>query len=151
LFVLQCAYSMKYYSTSLAETEKIAQTFIENLTPHKGATIVGLYGDLGAGKTTFTQAVAKILGITEGVTSPTYVIEKIYRLEHKNFSHLIHIDAYRLESSTELLNLGWHDIILDPKNLILLEWPEKVADILPAHALKIQFTFVNETTREVEI
>src|SRR4051812_40158014 len=117
-------------STTLAETESLAAQLVAGLVPGRNATVIGLSGDLGSGKTTFTQSIAKALGVTENVTSPTFVIEKIYSLKNPstltelNFEHLIHIDAYRLESSRELLNLGWHDIVLDPKNLILIEWPE---------------------------
>ncbi len=141
---------MKHLSHSLEDTEKIAQTFIKSLEAGNRATVVGLHGDLGSGKTTFTQSVAKLLGVTDVVTSPTYVIEKIYKISHEHFTHLIHIDAYRLESSTELLNLGWHDIELNPEHLIVIEWPEKVEDILPNDMKHIHFTFVDEGTREVE-
>jgi tRNA threonylcarbamoyladenosine biosynthesis protein TsaE len=141
---------MNYTSHSLEETENKAREFITALAPlQNGATIVGLEGDLGSGKTTFTQAVARALGVTETVTSPTFVIEKIYKLEHKNFTHLIHIDAYRLEKGEELLKLGWHEIATDPKNLILIEWPERVREILPADMKKISFTFIDEKTREI--
>lgn len=136
-------------STSLTETRSLAEKFVASLTPYNTAMVVGLYGDLGAGKTTFTQAVAKILGVEETVTSPTFVIEKIYTLAHPDFKKLIHIDAYRLESGKELLTLGWEDIVNDPKNIIMLEWPEKVADILPSSMKKLQFQFVNENTREI--
>jgi tRNA threonylcarbamoyladenosine biosynthesis protein TsaE len=139
-------------SKNLKETEQCADTFIRVLKSHeKQATIVALYGDLGSGKTTFTQYVAKKLGVTDTVTSPTFVIEKMYKLSHPLFSQLIHIDAYRLESSTELLNLNWQEIISDPKNLIMLEWPERVADILPDNMQKIYFTFTDETTREIKL
>jgi tRNA threonylcarbamoyladenosine biosynthesis protein TsaE len=140
---------MKYTSHNLTDTEGLAKQFINLLSSGMRATVVGLHGDLGSGKTTFTQAVAKQLGVTDTVTSPTFVIEKIYKLSHEHFTHLIHIDAYRLESSTELLNLGWHDIELDPKHLILIEWPEKVEDILPKDMKHLYFTFVDENTREV--
>ncbi len=143
---------MKYEISSKEEIEKIAQDFIQDLEPKKDtATIVGLYGDLGAGKTTFTQAVAKHFGITETVVSPTFVIEKIYELVGQKFTHLIHIDVYRLESSTELVNLGWNKIISDPSNIILIEWPEKVSDIMPEH-IKIHIKHTkNETAREIEV
>jgi tRNA threonylcarbamoyladenosine biosynthesis protein TsaE len=143
---------MKYISNNFEETEKIAGDFINSLSPkeHK-ATVVGLYGNLGAGKTTFTQSVCKILGVEETVTSPTFVIEKIYELAGKKFTHLIHIDAYRLEKSVELLNLGWKEITEDKNNLILIEWPEKVADIMPEH-IKISLKpLENENSREIEI
>ena len=125
---------MKYISNSLEETQKIADDFIKNISPKSdSAFVVGLSGNLGAGKTAFTKCIAKGLGVEETVTSPTFVIEKIYELENQKFSHLIHIDAYRLESGEELLNLGWQRIISDPKNLILIEWPEKVSSVMPEH------------------
>ena len=144
---------MKIISKSLGETEKIAREFLaENISKNENsATVVGLYGDLGSGKTAFTQAVAKCLGVKEAVTSPTFVIEKIYKLDHQNFDHLIHIDSYRLKSGDELLHLGWEEIAKNPKNLIFIEWPEKVAEILPNDIKKIHFTFVDENTREIRL
>ncbi len=141
----------KYVSTGLNETETLARDFLAQLKPHpERAQIVGLYGDLGSGKTTFTQAVARLLGIDEHVTSPTFILEKIYKLKNNQFEHLIHIDAYRLESGRELTNLGFDEIAGNKKNLIMLEWPERVAEILPADTIKLTFTFINETTREIE-
>lgn len=140
-------------SKSLKDTEKIAREFVEKefVKNEDGAFVVGLYGDLGSGKTAFTQAVAKCLGVKEAVTSPTFVIEKIYKLDNKNFEHLIHIDAYRLESGNELLHLGWEEIAKNPKNIIFIEWPEKVAEILPKDVKKIYFTFVNGNTRDIRL
>ena len=118
------------------------------------ATVIGLYGDLGAGKTAFTKAVAKELGIRETVSSPTFVLERIYKLPKKTghtFTHLIHIDAYRFEDSKELLHLGWEEIISNPHNLIFIEWPEQVASIMPKKHIKIYFKHKGENTREIEI
>ncbi|MEK7150296.1 MAG: tRNA (adenosine(37)-N6)-threonylcarbamoyltransferase complex ATPase subunit type 1 TsaE [Patescibacteria group bacterium] len=144
---------MKILSKSLENTEKMAREFVEKefVKNDGGALIVGLYGDLGSGKTAFTQVVAKCLGVKETVTSPTFVIEKIYKLDHRDFEHLIHIDAYRLKNGDELLHLGWEEIAKNPKNIIFIEWPERVAEILPNNMKKIYFTFVNEDTREIEI
>lgn len=143
---------MQHNVNNLQEAEKVAQDFALTLSPNaEAATVVGLYGDLGAGKTFFTQVVAKTLGAEENIVSPTFVIEKIYELVGQKFSHLIHIDAYRLESSSELLNLGWQKIISDPKNLILIEWPERVADIMPKHTKVLIKHLENETSREVRI
>lgn len=146
---------MLFTSKSLSETEKIAQDFLSKIYSHKisqkTAVVVALSGDLGSGKTTFTQSVAKILRVEETVTSPTFVIEKIYELTNQKFKHLIHIDAYRIEKSDELLHLGWNEIVSDPGNLILIEWPERVADIIPKNALKIFFAFVDENTRIIEM
>lgn len=143
---------MKFLSKSLEETSKTAGDFLQNLRPNKnGATLVGLFGDLGSGKTTFSQVLGRHLGINEFMTSPTFVIEKIYQLDGKNnFKNLIHIDAYRLEQGHELEVLGFKDLLKDPQNLILLEWPERVSDILPADIIKINLKFISEFEREIE-
>jgi tRNA threonylcarbamoyladenosine biosynthesis protein TsaE len=78
---------------------------------HDEALIVGLYGNLGAGKTSFTQAVARALGVTDIVNSPTFVIEKIYDTKHTHFIRLVHIDAYRLEDAKELQNLNFEELV----------------------------------------
>ncbi len=148
---------MRFTTKNLEETKLVANHFITTISSTEGAaTVVGLYGDLGAGKTSFVQGIAEVLGIEDSVVSPTFVIEKIYELgeqkvyEVKKFDHLIHIDAYRLEKSDELLHLGWKEIISDPKNLILIEWPERVGDIMPEH-IKITFKHISENSREIEI
>ncbi len=142
---------MKFTAKNLEETQKIAADFTRGLSPKKGsATVVGLCGELGSGKTSFTQGVASALGILETVVSPTFVIEKIYELKNQKFSRLIHIDAYRLEKSSELLHLGWPEIISDPQNLILIEWSERVTDIMPEH-IRINFRHIENEQREIEI
>ena len=143
---------MKYITRNLEETQKVAKDFISNLNPYRDrAVVIGLYGDLGSGKTSFTQGIAKSLGVGETVTSPTFVIEKIYELVEKKFTHLIHIDAYRLDKSEELQHLGWQEVISDPNNLVLIEWPEIVEEIMPNH-VKISFkTLEKEDSREIEI
>jgi|SRR3989344_721074 len=129
---------------------RYATAFVRTLVPGKTATVVGLAGDLGAGKTTFIQGAAKSLGIEESVTSPTFVIEKIYPLVDQPFAHLIHIDAYRLKSADELVALGWGEIIRDPRNVIFIEWPERVSNIMPADAKRLKLRFIDEKTRGIE-
>ncbi len=129
------------------DIQKIAQAVLGFLATGETATVVTLSGDLGAGKTTLTQAIARELGITENIISPTFVIMKRYELHKKN---LIHIDAYRLESADELLKLGWAELIADPKNLILIEWPEKVAEIIPKNAVRVSLAHhAREATRTI--
>lgn len=141
---------MEILSKSLAETEKFAEDFLNKLILRKSnATIVALSGDLGSGKTTFTQFIAKHLGIKENITSPTFVIVKSYKLLVMSYKFLHHIDSYRLNGGEELLVLGWQEIISDPKNLVLIEWPEKVADVISEDAIKINFEFIDENTRKI--
>ncbi len=137
---------------SLEETQNFAKEFLQSLKLQESeATIVGLYGNLGAGKTTFTQAIAKELGIKEAITSPTFVIEKIYEIKHNNFARLIHIDAYRLEGGNELQNLNFEEIVSNKNNLIFIEWPENVKDILPENHIKLFCEFVDESSRKFEV
>lgn len=124
---------------TLADLQGEATRLVGTLAPREKATLVTLSGKLGAGKTAFTKTVAWALGVEEVVTSPTFVLEKIYQLgnETSKFKRLIHIDAYRLEKGGELSALGFDELMRDAGNLVVLEWPENVADALPAPAVSI--------------
>ena len=144
---------MKKISKNLKDTKEIAENFLSSILKQVGgkARVVGLYGDLGAGKTAFTQALAKHLGVKNKVVSPTFVIMKSYQLSGFRFQKLIHIDAYRLEKGEELVKLGWAEIISDPENLVLIEWPEIVSDVMPKNHDKIKIKHIDETSREFDI
>ncbi|MEK7200902.1 MAG: tRNA (adenosine(37)-N6)-threonylcarbamoyltransferase complex ATPase subunit type 1 TsaE [Patescibacteria group bacterium] len=149
---------MEYLSKSVEETAKIASNFAKNLKPNgNSATLVGLYGELGSGKTTFMKYLAESFGIEETIKSPTFVIMKIFPLSFTRrgvrgeVENLIHIDAYRIEKEEEMLNLGWQEIIADPKNLICIEWADKITGIMPSH---IMITFEHgdkENERKITI
>jgi len=148
-------------SESTEETSRIASEFVEKLFTTGGKTggkavIVLLQGDLGSGKTTFVKAVAKTLGIRNTVTSPTFVLEKIYKIpksakKETGFQQLIHIDAYRLADKEDLQSIGWEEIAKDPKNLIFIEWPERVSGIFSEKTIKIKFRFIDESKRELTL
>ena len=140
---------MKRISKSLEETGEMARKFAQGLKKSEKATVVALVGDLGSGKTAFSQAIGSFLGVKETMQSPTFVIEKIYPIDYQGFKNLIHIDAYRLEKESELVHLGWEEIIKEPENLILIEWPERVQAIIPNHARKVFFEHLNENTRVI--
>ena len=97
---------MKFISKSLEETKEAARFLLDAISTGENAVVVALRGDLGAGKTAFTQEAGKVLGITDRMQSPTFVIEKIYPILYRGFKNLIHIDAYRLEKGEELEHLG---------------------------------------------
>ena len=130
-----------------AEAARLADTLAPSL---QGATLVTLSGELGAGKTAFTKAVARALGVDETVTSPTFVLEKIYALsDGKHFDRLVHIDAYRLETGADLAPLGFDELMRDSGNLVLLEWPEQVSDALPHPAVRISIVAQPDGSRTI--
>lgn len=134
----------------LSEMTTIARTFVSELPKSLGsrAHTVGLSGDLGAGKTTFVQHVAKVLGVTRAVTSPTFVIAERYLITHAPFTSLIHVDAYRLGEG-EAATIGWDKYQSDPQNLVLVEWPENLGALFPSDAPRLFFSVVDESTRDV--
>lgn len=142
---------------SLSETHAAAADFVQKIIAilaGERAVVVGLYGDLGAGKTSLVQGIAKALGVGGHIVSPTFVLEKIYKLDpaqQTRFTHLVHIDAYRMDSPSELAHIGWHDLLKDPGNLICIEWPERVASEMPADHIKITCGFVDEVTHSYDI
>lgn len=114
------------------------------------ATVVALTGDLGAGKTTLVQYLARMYEIEEVIQSPTYVVMKRYELRDMRYVNFIHIDAYRIEKEEEMQVLGLHRLISDPKNLILIEWPERIAGLLPEKRINVSIDHDGEG-RKVEI
>lgn len=126
-----------------------ARRFLRSLAPSDAATLVVLSGDVGSGKTTFAKSIAKELGIDEHITSPTFVIQKNYVPVRGLFKRYIHIDAYRLNDASELEALRWQEMIGDPGNLIVLEWPERVERAIPPHANRIELRYIDETAREI--
>lgn len=142
---------MKLISRSTEETRSVAKKLINNLEAGGSAVVIALKGDLGAGKTAFSQFIGEALGVHDPIQSPTFLIEKIYELKRERWEHLVHIDAYRLDDASELLSLGWKEIVKKPENLILVEWADKIEEILPEDAIHIVIRHVDENTREIEI
>ena len=138
---------------TLEELQAEAKAFVATLSPKAGnATLVTLSGELGAGKTSFTQGLARALGVNDHVTSPTFVLEKVYDLPEdagRGFARLIHIDAYRLESGAGLGPLRFDELQQDPLNLIVLEWPERVSDALPTPDHALTLTVRPDTARSI--
>lgn len=109
----------------------IFDEFVEKIKSNKNkdrATVVFLHGDLGSGKTTFTKNLCKYLNLNIEIHSPTFVILKRYDFDFANFKNLIHIDAYRLKSYSELKKIKFEDYLQDKNNLILIEWPSLISD-----------------------
>lgn len=150
----------EFTTTSARQTQKLGGMLAKEL---KGGEIICLTGELGSGKTTFTQGFLKGLKIEGPYTSPTFVIMKHYHITHniehtaknKKMSHppssilhdAYHIDAYRIKSS-DMLNLGWEEIIADPGNVVIIEWADRIRDIIPDNAIWIEFSWIDEKRRK---
>ncbi len=136
---------MIYTSHSPEDTEKIAAEFARTLRPND---VVAMYGDLGAGKTAFAKGVARALGVTAYVTSPTFTIVN----EYKGNMPFYHFDAYRIGSSEEMYDIGFEDYIY-AGGVSLIEWSELIEDILPdkRYRVTIEKSQTDDNTRTITI
>ena len=136
----------KIITTSAKETKEFAKNLAKDFL---SGGIIGLSGDLGAGKTTFAQGFAEGLGIQDRIVSPTFLIIRQYPLpESKKFFY--HIDLYRLEN-IDLKNSGLAEILEDPTNIILIEWASKLGKDLPDQTKKIELTKINREIHEISL
>lgn len=142
-------------SSSSLQTKNIAKVLAKTILggqPKKGATIVALAGELGSGKTTFAQGFAKGLGVKEKILSPTFILIRSYTLDAIRYKLLYHIDCYRLDNPMqELLHLGLKNILADPKNILVVEWANRIKKILPRDALWITFHMSDKNARVFSI
>ncbi|HCP08412.1 MAG TPA: hypothetical protein DIT25_01265 [Candidatus Moranbacteria bacterium] len=146
--------------------KKIAGDILKGSDPSIGirSLIVCLSGDLGAGKTTFTQGLLEGLGAEGPYTSPTFLIIKQYRVSQianrkshiENSIHdprstikdIYHIDTYRV-GADDILDLGWEEIVADPQNVVIIEWPERIKEIIPESAIWINFEWMDQSKRKI--
>lgn len=136
-------------ATTLHELSQRARDILDLLS-QKDLHTVGLSGDLGAGKTALTKAIAGELGIKEDITSPTFVVMKSYPIrEHARFTKLVHIDAYRIESEDEMRVLKFNEVVDNPQSLVVIEWPERIEEILPKDTLRISIEIEEGETRTI--
>jgi len=134
---------MKFTVNSIEETKKVAEKFAKTL---KLGDVVLLNGDLGAGKTTFTQFVFAFLGVKQIVNSPTFAILKSYEGKF-NFHHF---DTYRI-STEEAIESGFDEVLNDKNSVIFIEWSENISPLLPKNVIEINIKRLNDSTREIEI
>lgn len=136
---------MKVFVTKNSrQTQKLGETLAKELS---GGEIIYLTGELGSGKTTFTQGLLKGSKIKGPYTSPTFVIMKHYKNKNNN---IYHIDAYRIKED-DIINLGWEEIIGNRNNIVIIEWADRIADIIPKSALWIEFGWVDENRRKITL
>jgi tRNA threonylcarbamoyladenosine biosynthesis protein TsaE len=136
-------------SHSPNQTQSIAEKFAAKL---KSGTVLALTGNLGSGKTHFTKGLAKYFQIQKNITSPTFVLMKVYKTKNKKIKQLVHVDCYRLESPEELLAIGLGEYLENSACLVIIEWAEKIKKILPQNAIWIKFGLgKKENERQIKI
>ncbi len=118
----------------------------EFLNKKGDSNIVALYGEMGAGKTTFTKALCRVLGVTDGVSSPTFSLINDYMTKDGESIH--HFDFYRINKLEEAFDIGFEEFI-ESGNLCIIEWPEKIEQILPADVLRVKISVLNDGSREL--
>ena len=134
----------------LSTKPKTTQNLARKLAKNPPSRIFALVGDLGSGKTTFTQAFLRALGVRGKITSPTFLIFKSYNLKSKIYKTAYHIDCYRLNNPEELLSLGLKKILADPKNIILIEWADRIKKTLPKKGVFwVDFAYGNQENERV--
>ncbi len=128
-------------------TQEIGESFGKTLL----GGVVALYGDLGSGKTTFVQGLAKGLGIKNRIISPTFIIVRSYKLDTKKTTLFYHIDLYRTTNSDDFNGVGLFEILSNPDNIVVIEWAEKMQGMLPKKRIDITFEYVDENKRNILI
>lgn len=115
--------------------------------------VVLLHGDLGAGKTTMTQGILRGLGVTSGVSSPTFVLVAEHRGRLREGPDVLirHADLYRLDDLAELESFGYADLIDDPTGIVIVEWPERAGATLPEHYLLVTIDFAGHDARRITV
>jgi tRNA threonylcarbamoyladenosine biosynthesis protein TsaE len=136
-----------YLESSARQTQKFGERFAKSLLksgPKSQAVVLGLTGDLGGGKTTFLQGLAKGLGQQGRVLSPTFIIMR-------RMGRFYHLDCYRLKKPQELAELGFKKIIADPKNIVAVEWADRVKKVMPKDTIWLDFYFVDKNKRKIVV
>ena len=154
----------KYLTKNPAQTQKLGATlakkFLKFPPKEKKALVLGLKGDLGGGKTTFLQGFAKGLGIKEKILSPTFIILKKFEIRNQlsgesqvtaKFETFYHIDCYRIKKPKEILDLGFKEIANNYRNIVAVEWADRISKIMPKNSITLLFQFIDRKTREIKI
>ncbi|MFH1714232.1 MAG: tRNA (adenosine(37)-N6)-threonylcarbamoyltransferase complex ATPase subunit type 1 TsaE [Candidatus Nealsonbacteria bacterium] len=146
--------SIVFITESPLQTKKTGKALAQEVLktpPGNGAFCMALSGDLGGGKTTFLQGFASGLGIKEKILSPTFIIYKRNRIKGPVFKNFYHFDCYRLKETKEVVSLGFKEIILNPHNIVVVEWAERIKKALPKNTLFLKFDFIDYSKRKIHI
>jgi tRNA threonylcarbamoyladenosine biosynthesis protein TsaE len=130
------------------QLKELAGELAEKIGPND---VLALYGDLGAGKTTFTRFLVEALGFESRVQSPTFILVRNYHKKKGQIKKVNHVDLYRLNNVNEVLDIGINEMIQEKENITIIEWPEIMEELLPENTIKIYFEFVDDEKRKVKV
>ena len=137
----------QHISNSPQQTKNLAHKIAKKF---ETGEIIALSGDLGSGKTQFTKGLAEYYKIKNPITSPTFVVMKIYNIKNnKIINKLVHVDAYRLENSDEALAIGLEEYLTNKNCLVVIEWAEKIKDILPKKTIWVKFNYGEKENQRI--
>lgn len=151
-------------TNSYEETQKLGSDFARKIVSVSAqinsGIVLALYGDLGSGKTTFVQGLAKSLGVKSKIISPTFIIMRSYQIILNSqfptcrrgrsiLNYFYHIDLYRIQDEKDIEELGLIELLDDPQNIIAIEWPEKIEKILSKKRINIYFEYMDDNKRKI--
>ena len=134
----------EYRTRSVQETEQLASEFAKEL---KRGDVIAFTGGMGAGKTAFVRGLAKGLGVSGEVSSPTYAIVN----EYQGNPALYHFDMYRVGSPEDLFTTGYYDYLDEGESILAVEWSENITDSLPEQTIYVNITPLSESERKIQI
>src|SRR5258708_7006213 len=136
-------------TTSFEQTQEFGNAFAEKA---QELQVIALHGDLGSGKTTFVQGLAKGFGIEKKIISPTFIIMRTYKIDGEgNKKFFYHVDLYRITDQRDIDGLGLPELLEDAQNIIVIEWPEKIEKILPEIKVDLFFAYGNVEKRSITV
>ncbi len=140
----------KIITNSAHETIKLGEKIASQL---KGGEVLCLYGELGAGKTTLIKGIARGLGIKKIITSPTFVLMKVFQVKSQKskVKSFVHIDCYRIDNASAIEDIGAMEYFRREDAVTVIEWPERIEKLLPKDCIKIKIKHKGEMAREIEI
>jgi|SRR3989344_1912875 len=137
----------EFVSKSLSDTENLAKNMAAQL---QGGQLLALVGNLGVGKTVMVKALARAWGVTQNIMSPTFVLLKIYDIDHKSIKKMVHVDCYRLAGQEDLADIGLADYLHQPDTVVVIEWADKISG-LPADTIYVNIEHRGEEQRKITV
>jgi len=144
----------QYLTKNVSETRRLGKVLAEEILkikPKEHALVVSMVGELGSGKTAFSQGFAMGLGVRQRTLSPTFIIARRYPIQTPRifFKYFYHIDCYRLKKADEISATGFEDLVSRPENIVLIEWADKIENNLPKSRLQIFFRHIDKNSRQI--